>query len=127
MKNIFKYIVITMGYILTTACSSNNQPIVSVIKPKIVTEPTRHDTDDPAIWVNEDDPEASLILGTDKNEDGAIYVYDLNGKIQTDKVVRGLKRPNNIDIEEFEFGDGSEIFIAVTTERLTNKLRIFSA
>lgn len=126
MKNIFKYIVITMGYILTTACSSNNQPIVSVIKPKIVTEPTRHDTDDPAIWVNEDDPEASLILGTDKNEDGAIYVYDLNGKIQTDKVVRGLKRPNNIDIEEFEFGDGSEIFIAVTTERLTNKLRIFS-
>ena len=115
-----------LGYILTTACSSNNQPIVSVIKPKIVTEPTRHDTDDPAIWVNEDDPEASLILGTDKNEDGAIYVYDLNGKIQTDKVVRGLKRPNNIDIEEFEFGDGSEIFIAVTTERLTNKLRIFS-
>ena len=115
-----------LGYILTTACSSNNQPIVSVIKPKIVTEPTRHDTDDPAIWVNEDDPEASLILGTDKNEDGAIYVYDLNGKIQTDKVVRGLKRPNNIDIEEFAFGDGSEIFIAVTTERLTNKLRIFS-
>ena len=115
-----------LGYILTTACSSNNQPIVSVIKPKIVTEPTRHDTDDPAIWINEDDPEASLILGTDKNEDGAIYVYDLNGKIQTDKVVRGLKRPNNIDIEEFEFGDGSEIFIAVTTERLTNKLRIFS-
>lgn len=126
MKNIFKYIVITMGYILTTACSSNNQPIVSVIKPKIVTQPTKHDTDDPAIWVNEDDPEASLILGTDKNEDGAIYVYDLNGEIQTDKVVRGLKRPNNIDIEEFEFGDGSEIFIAVTTERLTNKLRIFS-
>ena len=126
MKNIFKHIIIMLGYILTTACSSNNQPIVSVIKPKIVTEPTRHDTDDPAIWVNEDDPEASLILGTDKNEDGAIYVYDLNGKIQTDKVVRGLKRPNNIDIEEFEFGDGSEIFIAVTTERLTNKLRIFS-
>ena len=126
MKNIFKYIIIMLGYILTTACSSNNQPIVSVIKPKIVTEPTRHDTDDPAIWINEDDPEASLILGTDKNEDGAIYVYDLNGKIQTDKVVRGLKRPNNIDIEEFAFGDGSEIFIAVTTERLTNKLRIFS-
>ena len=126
MKNIFKHIIIMLGYILTTACSSNNQPIVSVIKPKIVTEPTRHDTDDPAIWVNEDDPEASLILGTDKNEDGAIYVYDLNGEIQTDKVVRGLKRPNNIDIEEFEFGDGSEIFIAVTTERLTNKLRIFS-
>ena len=126
MKNIFKYIIIMLGYILTTACSSNNQPIVSVIKPKIVTEPTKHDTDDPAIWVNEDDPEASLILGTDKNEDGAIYVYDLNGEIQTDKVVRGLKRPNNIDIEEFEFGDGSEIFIAVTTERLTNKLRIFS-
>ncbi len=126
MKNIFKYIFIMLGYVLTTACSSNNQLIVNVIKPKIVTELTKHDTDDPAIWVNEDDPEASLILGTDKNEDGAIYVYDLNGKIQTDKVVRGLKRPNNIDIEEFAFGDGSEIFIAVTTERLTNKLRIFS-
>jgi len=49
--------------------------------------------------VNSSDPSKSLILGTDKDLDGALYVFDLEGKIQEDKTVRGLKRPNNVDIE----------------------------
>jgi len=49
--------------------------------------------------VNPSDPSKSLILGTDKDLDGALYVFDLEGKIQEDKTVRGLKRPNNVDIE----------------------------
>ncbi len=113
--------------IFFTACTSvGSNPDDDVIKPKFITQPVKYDTDDPAIWVNEDDPAKSLIIGTDKNEDGALYVFDLNGRIIEDKTVRGLKRPNNVDIEELEFANGDEIHIAVTTERLTNKIRIFS-
>ena len=47
-----------------------------------------HDTDDPAIWINPADPAKSLIIGTDKDDDGAYYVYDLDGKIIEEKTVR---------------------------------------
>uniref|UniRef100_UPI0040474011 phytase n=1 Tax=Mariniflexile sp. TaxID=1979402 RepID=UPI0040474011 len=113
-----------ISVLLISACGSKPTISENAIKPKIITQAVKHDTDDPAIWVNEKDPSKSLILGTDKNEDGALYVFDLKGNIIEDKTVRGLKRPNNVDIEEFEMGD-EEFSIAVVTERLTNKLRIF--
>lgn len=116
--------VIIFSLALIYSCGMQTNPGRDAIKPKVVTQPTKHDTDDPAIWVNEENPSQSLVLGTDKNEDGALYVYDLNGRILEDKTVRGLKRPNNVDIEEFEIGD-DEFSIAVTTERMTNKIRIF--
>ena len=46
------------------------------VKPRIVTTPLAHDTDDPAIWINRANPAQSLVLGTDKNVDGALYVFD---------------------------------------------------
>ncbi|MFD1257660.1 phytase [Mucilaginibacter terrae] len=96
------------------------------IKPAVVTEPVLFDTDDPAIWVNPKDNTQSLIIGTDKNEDGALYVFDLNGKIIKNKVVSGLKRPNNIDIAYGLTLNGKPTDIAITTERMTHKLRMFS-
>lgn len=114
---------IMMGIILS-GCEQKPKIAENAIKPKITTQAVKHDTDDPAIWINEENPEESLIIGTDKNEDGALYVYDLKGNILEDKTVRDLKRPNNVDIEEIEIGE-DEFSIAVTTERLTNKLRVF--
>lgn len=96
------------------------------VKPVVITEPVKYDTDDPAIWVNPADPAKSLVIGTDKDEDGALYVFDLNGKIIQDKVVRGLKRPNNVDRAYGLMLNGKPTDIAITTERLTHKLRIFS-
>jgi 3-phytase len=96
------------------------------IEPAIVTEPTQHDTDDPAIWVHPEDPAQSLILGTDKDEDGALYVYNLDGIIQTEKVVRGLKRPNNVDVVyglQTSFG---RFDLALVSERFTGKVRIYT-
>jgi 3-phytase len=98
----------------------------TVVTPVYTTEPTLHDTDDPAIWINPLNAARSLILGTDKNEDGALYVYTLQGKIVTDKVVRGLKRPNNVDVEYGLLLGGKPTDIAVVTERLTHKLRVYS-
>ncbi|MBN1140890.1 MAG: phytase [Deltaproteobacteria bacterium] len=96
-----------------------------VVAPVLVSERSRYDTDDPAIWFNAEHPEKSLILGTDKHRNGALYVYDLEGKIIEEKVVRHLRKPNNVDVEYgFSLG-GEKIDIAVVTEVITEKLRIY--
>lgn len=94
--------------------------------PKAVTEEVKWDSDDSAIWLHPDDLSKSLVIGTDKAEDGALYVFDLEGKIIREKVFKGLKRPNNVDITYGFKLNGQSIDIAVTTERLTNKIRVFS-
>ncbi|MGN7886954.1 phytase [Dyadobacter sp. 22481] len=117
------------------ACQSNNSTpiqsakadtISSIIQPVFITDTVAHDTDDPAIWINPADAAQSLIIGTDKDQDGGLYVFDLQGKIQRDKSVTGLKRPDNVDIEYGLSLSGKPTDIAVTTERFTHKLRIYS-
>jgi 3-phytase len=98
----------------------------SVIKPVYITDTVAHDTDDPAIWINPKDPASSLIIGTDKDQDGGLYVFDLKGKILKDKTIRGLQRPDNVDIEYRLILNNQPTDIAVTTERFTHKLRIYS-
>ncbi|RYY32830.1 MAG: phytase, partial [Sphingobacteriaceae bacterium] len=130
-----KQIIVTLSagtLLLLGACINNNSQqqstaaADSVVKPLYVTEPVQFDTDDPAIWVNPADPAQSLVVGTDKDENGGLYVFDLKGKIIKDKVVHGLKRPNNVDIAYGLILNGKPVDVAVTTERITHKLRIFS-
>jgi 3-phytase len=93
------------------------------IKPVAETEPVSKDSDDPAIWVHPTDPERSIIIGTDKDQDGGLYVYNLDGK--TVQHVSGLARPNNVDVEYgFKLG-GRTIDIAVATERLKRRLKVY--
>ncbi|MGV3658255.1 MAG: phytase, partial [Chitinophagaceae bacterium] len=95
-------------------------------KPLYVTDKVKYDSDDPAIWINHQNPAASLIIGTDKEKNGALYVFDMKGKVVEEKVVRGLKRPNNVDVAYGLLLGGKKVDIAVTTERLTNSLRVFT-
>ncbi len=113
-------------FLLANGCKSGAPVDAAAVKPLIITEAVVHDTDDPAIWVNKADPAKSLVIGTDKDADGALYVFDLNGKIIKDKVVKGLKRPNNVDLAYGLMLNGKPTDIAITTERMTHKLRIFS-
>jgi 3-phytase len=112
----------------TAAQRKDSSPALNndTIMPVVITEPAAHDTDDPAIWLHPTDLAQSLIIGTDKDSLGALYVYDLNGKIIKDKVVKGLLRPNNVDIAYGLMLNGQATDVAVVTERLTNKIRIFS-
>jgi 3-phytase len=48
--------------------------------------------------VNRENPAESIVFGTDKETEGAIYAFNLEGKIIENKTIRGLKRPNNVDI-----------------------------
>ncbi|AMP98291.1 3-phytase [Pedobacter cryoconitis] len=98
----------------------------AIVQPIIVSEKVQFDSDDPAIWVNPQDASKSLVIGTDKATEGGLYVFDLQGKIQHNLVVKGLKRPNNVDVAYGLMLNGKATDIAITTERFTHKLRIFS-
>ena len=105
--------------------SKKIQKKITGVQPILITEKTRYDTDDPAIWINHEEPEKSLVLGTDKHRDGALYVFNLEGKIVWNKVVHHLLKPNNVDVGyDFKL-DGKSIDIAVVTEMKAEKLRIF--
>lgn len=121
-----KITLLFLATITLLSCKSSQLAPVreDALKPTAVTQPTPHDTDDPAIWINSKDATKSIIIGTDKDTDGGIYAYDLDGKIIKKSIV--LKRPNNVDIAYGILINGKKTDIAVTTERETNKLRIFS-
>lgn len=95
------------------------------LQPRVITEPVKHDTDDPAIWINRANPAASLVLGTDKDHDGALVVFGLDGRIRHDLTVRGLVRPNNVDIAYDMMIAGRKTDIAVVTERYPHRLRVY--
>lgn len=98
---------------------------VKVVSPVYITEQVRFDTDDPAIWINPIDPAKSIIIGTDKDENGALYAFDLQGKIIADKVVDSLQRPNNTDLIQGVVVGDTAIDIAVVAERFTHKVRMY--
>ncbi|MFH0988643.1 MAG: phytase [bacterium] len=128
----FRHIVLIAAYASTvffTGCQkevTDLPKLNNAIKPVVITEPVKWDTDDPAIWINPDDPAKSLVIGTDKDSDGALYVFDMNGKIIEEKTVRNLKRPNNVDVEYGLILKGKSVDIAIAAERETNKIRVYS-
>ncbi|WP_420839730.1 phytase [Aquiflexum gelatinilyticum] len=96
------------------------------VKPLFVTDSVIYDTDDPAIWINSEDPSKSLIIGTDKDADGALFVFDLEGKKIDSLTVKGLQRPNNVDVSYGLKMGSTLVDFAVTGERMTSKLRFYS-
>lgn len=104
--------------------AAHARPQQSRVAPKVQTAPVPHDADDPAIWVHPSDPAKSLIVATDKTAGtGGLYVFGLDGRQQ--HAVTPLDRPNNVDVE-YGFTVGSRTLdIAVVTERLQHRLRVF--
>ncbi|HEY0945994.1 MAG TPA: phytase [Opitutaceae bacterium] len=119
------FAVAASGLLSFPACSNPGlrQPAPGAVKPRTVTEAVRHDTDDPAIWVNPADPAKSLVLGTDKDTDGALYAFDLEGRIV--RRVGGLQRPNNVDLAYGFILGGRPVDLAVVTEREQQRLRVY--
>lgn len=109
---------------ILSSCSLTRSIAPDAIRPTVTTQQVEFDTDDPAIWINPEDASQSLIVGTDKETNGGIYVFDLEGKIVNK--VTGLQRPNNIDIAYRLMVAGKPTDVAVFTERETNKIRVFS-
>jgi len=112
-------------FFVLLSCKDSLAPVAeNALKPVVITQPTPHDTDDPAIWIHPTDPAKSLIVGTDKEVGGGLYVYDLVGTIVNS--FTNMDRPNNVDIAYGCVINGKALDIAVTTERKKNRIRIFS-
>jgi 3-phytase len=105
---------------LVNTTSFAQQPVL----PSVTTAAVPNDPDDPAIWIHPEDPARSLVIGTDKVEKtGGLYVFALDGSLR--QRIAPLDRPNNVDVEYgVPFGD-RRIDIAVLTERMQHRLRIF--
>jgi 3-phytase len=99
---------------------------VEAVKPALATDALPRDPDDPAIWVNRSDASKSLVLGTMKvgAPDGALAVFGLDGKLR--QLAKGPDRPNNVDIEYGLELDATPTDIAVLTERLGRRLRVYA-
>jgi 3-phytase len=112
-----------LALLLSAGCYGPNSD--TPIKPVIATDPVAEDPDDPAIWIHPSDPDRSLILGTNKTPapGGALVVFGLDGK--TRQTIAGIDRPNNVDVEYGLTVGGEPADIAVLTERLKRRLRVF--
>lgn len=122
MKNI--HYILALSVLSWVISCTGQKEVIEKLKPAVITETVVHDTDDPAIWINPQDASKSIIIGTDKDTDGGLYAFDLNGKI-IHKVL-GLKRPNNVDLEYGFMLHGKKTDIAAVTERETNKVKLYS-
>jgi len=132
-----RYILILTISGLLLQCSKPSSPANEVvattvespskIAPKYVTPALPNDSDDPAIWYNEDNPSESLIVGTDKNElNGGLYAFDIHGSMEGHPNVYPMDRPNNVDlIQGLSLGD-STVDVAVVAERMTASIRVYT-
>ena len=68
--------------------------------------------DDPAIYRNPLQPDASLIVGTDKK--AGLYVYDLSGKIRD---FNDAGRLNNVDLRAGEIVNGQSAVLVAASDR----------
>ncbi len=113
--------------------STVNLPTIPIISP--VAETTIHnpvekaDADDPAIYINAEDPASSLTIATFKR--GGLGVYDLTGKeIQT--ITPPKIRYNNVDIAygvkspSQMVGETNLVDLAIASDRKNDTLAIFS-
>jgi 3-phytase len=121
--------LVICGLVCVAACGADQAgPVaepIPVIEPDLVTASVSDDADDPAFWLHPSDPAQSLIVGTNKvaAPAGALVVFGLDGRIR--QTISGIDRPNNVDIETGVLIDGALVDVAVTTERLQHRLRVF--
>lgn len=129
--NLTPFALLIAAFLLTFDCSGNGQDIPedTRIKPVVVTQPVPYDSDDPAIWIHPLNPSQSLIIGTDKGSDdglGGLYVFDLEGRLDSARSVPGLQRPNNVDVAYGLQLGTRNVDIAVATVRGDNQIKVFS-
>ena len=123
--------------VLLPGCSSTAEPTVlnpaapagtvsSTVVATVETEPVPHggdSADDPAVWVDPDDPSRSVVIGTDKS--GGLAVYDLAGE-QLQYLPAGDE--NNVDVRPARDGlvlQGRPVVLVVAGNRSTNTIDVF--
>ena len=79
--------------------------------------------DDPAIWVHPTNPSLSVVIGTNKNSNGGLHVFDLNG-VQLQFVNGG--QHNNVDVRYGFPLNGREVDLVSVSDRNNNQIDIYT-
>lgn len=125
--HMFLAVILATAFTSCTTKEESTPQAEPVLEPVVVTDTVRYDSDDPAIWVNRQNPAQSLILGTDKMEGaGALFAFDLEGATIDSLVVDSLDRPNNVAVAYDLPAGGDTLDVAIVTERINGQLRLFS-
>ena len=111
--------ILVLAALFGAACApiTSDLPSVTAVAETAPVASRDDAADDPAIWVDVNAPERSVILGTDKQR--GLYVYDLTGSelqfLQTGAV-------NNVDVrQDTMFGD-----IAAASNRSNNTIALYA-
>jgi len=103
----------------------NQQIFELTFTPDDETEPVNAEkgvdaADDPAIWINENNPEKSLILGTNKKS--GLHVYDLQGNELQFLNVGCL---NNVDLRDGFLVNNKEVALVAASNCTLNTISLF--
>lgn len=96
---------------------------IAVARPVAETEPVASwgdAADDPAIWVHPQDPELSLVLGTQKQL--GLHVYDLAGR-SLQFIADG--RINNVDLRDGFPLDGQAVALVAASNRTHDSISLY--
>lgn len=107
--------------VILGGCDAQFKGKIITVQARAETAPVHHDddaADDPAIWINEDSPSDSLILGTDKQ--GGLQIFDLYGN---EISYLAVGRLNNVDLRLNPYDDSNTIVVA--SQREPSRLVIF--
>ena len=117
------FAIVTLG--IAGGCATipfTGDPAVSVYA-SAETEPVgtanEDAADDPAIWLNTEDPAESLIVATDKK--GGLYVYGLDGAVRSFHSQPSL---NNVDLVDIP-GHGIIVFASDRSDLANGKIALF--
>ncbi len=123
ISKVFRLALAAMTLLHLTTAAAQTIPAAISATAKIGTGAVKGEADDPAIWIHPTNPAKSVVIGTDKDNNGGLYVWDMAGK-QIQYVALG--RPNNVDVRYGMKVGGALIDIAVTNSRSNPKqIKVF--
>ncbi|MEN8906632.1 MAG: phytase [Clostridiales bacterium] len=125
-------ITIISNYLTGFSAQKSDHKISPVFETRPTFDDENFDADDPAIWVNKENRNDSLVICTLKK--GGLDVYNLNGKLlqyikaegpANNNTENKAGRYNNVDIIYGLKLGKKEVDLAVVSDRGYDKLRIF--
>ena len=135
-KTTYIFLSLTVVFLGFNACNNGQQKKVNTktkslttvhqVEATVETDPVRSElgddaADDPAIWINHQDPSQSRIIGTNKK--AGLNVYDLAGK---ELYFYPVGRVNNVDVrQQVAMGD-TTMDVVVASNRTNNSLAVFT-
>jgi 3-phytase len=135
MKQIKQIIPLSLVFFLMLSCGNisengtdtrnkekNRESTAIEVTADLQTEPVRDTADaadDPAIWIHPENPEKSLLIGTNKKR--GLAVYDLQGR---EVFFAPLGRVNNVDVRYNFPLNGEKVDIVAASNRTNNTLSI---